>query len=107
MKNSIRDSLVKNILIGNSSLQEFVSYYFVFVNLPTIILVSYYKVIHSFSPGEVESTPIAPSARPSLTSFATSKGPVKLIQRVKIAHSIFTVCVKSVPLYHFKLAWVA
>ena len=38
----------------------------------------------------------------------SSKGPVKLIKRVKIAHSlfIFTVCVKSVPRYHFKLAYV-
>ena len=33
------------------------------------------------------------------------KGPVKLIKRVKIAHS-FLVCVKSVPRYHFKLAYV-
>ena len=33
------------------------------------------------------------------------KGSVKLIQRVKVAHS-FLVCVKSVPLYHFKLACV-
>ena len=35
-----------------------------------------------------------------------SKGPVKLIQQVKIAHSFFTVYVKSVPLYYFKLAYV-
>ena len=34
-----------------------------------------------------------------------SNGPVKLIQRVKIAHS-FLQCVKSVPLYHLKLAYV-
>ena len=33
------------------------------------------------------------------------KGPVKLMQRVKISHS-FLVCVKSVPLYHFKLTYV-
>ena len=33
-----------------------------------------------------------------------SKGPVKPIQRVKMAHS-FLVCVSSVPLYHFKLAY--
>ena len=33
------------------------------------------------------------------------KGPVKLIQRVKIAHS-FLICVKSAPIYHFKLAYV-
>ena len=33
------------------------------------------------------------------------KGPVKLIQRVKIARS-FLQCVKSVPLYHSKLAYV-
>ena len=33
------------------------------------------------------------------------KGPVKLIKRVKIAHS-FLVFVKSVPRYHFKLAYV-
>ena len=33
------------------------------------------------------------------------KGPVKPIQRVKIVHSFYTVCVKSVPLYHFKLAY--
>ena len=33
------------------------------------------------------------------------KGPVKLIQRVKITHS-FLVCVKSVPRYHFKFAYV-
>ena len=31
------------------------------------------------------------------------KGPVKLIKRVKIAHS-FSQSVKSVPRYHFKLA---
>ena len=30
------------------------------------------------------------------------KGPVKLIKRVKIAHS-YLQCVKSVPRYHFKL----
>ena len=34
------------------------------------------------------------------------KGPVKLIKRVKIAQSFFIVCVKSVPRYHFKLAYV-
>ena len=34
-----------------------------------------------------------------------AKGPVKLIKRVKMAHS-FLVCVKSVPRYHFKLAYV-
>ena len=28
------------------------------------------------------------------------------MQRVKIAHSFFTVSVKSVPRYHFKLAYV-
>ena len=33
------------------------------------------------------------------------KGPVKLIKRVKIAHS-FSVFIKSVPHYHFKLAYV-
>ena len=33
------------------------------------------------------------------------KGPVKLIQWVKIGHS-FLQSVKSVPLYHFKLAYV-
>ena len=33
------------------------------------------------------------------------KGPVKLIKRMKIAHS-FLVCVKLVPRYHFKLAYV-
>ena len=33
------------------------------------------------------------------------KGPVKLIERVKIAHSLLQ-CVKSVPHYHFKLAYV-
>ena len=33
------------------------------------------------------------------------KGPVKLMQWVKIAHS-FLVCNKSVPSYHFKLAYV-
>ena len=35
-----------------------------------------------------------------------NKVPVKLIQRVKIAHFIFSVCVKSVPLCHFRLAFV-
>ena len=41
-----------------------------------------------------------------LVIFSTSgKGPVKLIKQVKIAHS-FLVCVKSVPRYHFKLAYV-
>ena len=38
--------------------------------------------------------------------FRAAKGPVKLMQRVKIAHSFLTVCVKSVPRYHFKLAYV-
>ena len=33
------------------------------------------------------------------------KGPVKLIKWVKIAQS-FLVCIKSVPCYHFKLAYV-
>ena len=32
-----------------------------------------------------------------------TKGPVKLIKRVKIAHS-FLQCARSVPRYHFKLA---
>ena len=39
-------------------------------------------------------------------SFYSDKGPVKLIQRVKIGHSCFTVCVKSAPRYHFELAYV-
>ena len=34
------------------------------------------------------------------------KGPVKLIKRVKIAHSFLRVRVKLVPRYHFKLAYV-
>ena len=34
-----------------------------------------------------------------------AKGPVKLIKRVKIAHS-FLQSFKSVPLYYFKLAYV-
>ena len=34
------------------------------------------------------------------------KGPVKLIKWVKIAYFIFIVCVRSVPRYHFKLAYV-
>ena len=39
-----------------------------------------------------------------LVIFSTSgKGPVKLIQQVKIAHS-FLQCVRSVHIYHFKLA---
>ena len=38
-------------------------------------------------------------------SLLAGKGPVKLMQRVKIAHS-FSVCVPSVPRYHFKLAYV-
>ena len=38
-------------------------------------------------------------------TIAKVKGPVKLIKRVKIAYS-FLVCVKSVPRYHFKLAYV-
>ena len=33
------------------------------------------------------------------------KGPVKLMQRVKITHS-FLVCVESVPLHYFKLVYV-
>ena len=37
--------------------------------------------------------------------FYRRKGPVKLIKWVKIAHS-FLVCVRSVPRYHFKLAYV-
>ena len=34
------------------------------------------------------------------------KGPVKLMQRVNIAYSFFTVSAKSVARYHFKLAYV-
>ena len=37
----------------------------------------------------------------------TSKGPVKLIRRGENSSFILTVWVKSVPLYHFKLACVA
>ena len=33
--------------------------------------------------------------------FIHSKEPVKLIKRVKIANLYFTVCVRSVPRYHF------
>ena len=33
------------------------------------------------------------------------KGPVKLMQQVKVAHS-FLQSVKFVPLYHFKLAYI-
>ena len=39
------------------------------------------------------------------TNSQTRKGPVKIIKRVKIAHS-FLVCVRSVPRYHFKLSHV-
>ena len=39
-------------------------------------------------------------------SFQTPfKGPVKLMKLVKIPHS-FSVCVKSVPLYRFKIVYV-
>ena len=38
-------------------------------------------------------------------SYYSIKGPVKLIKRV-LSSFIFTVCVKSVPRYHFKLAYV-
>ena len=34
------------------------------------------------------------------------KGPVKLIKRVKNSSFIFTLGVRSVPHYHFKLAYV-
>ena len=34
------------------------------------------------------------------------KGPVKLIKQVKIAHSFFANCVRSVPRYDFKLTYV-
>ena len=34
------------------------------------------------------------------------KRPVKLMQWVKISHSLFAVCAKSVPRYHFMLAHV-
>ena len=34
------------------------------------------------------------------------KGPVKLIKRGENSSFIFTVCVRSVPHYHFKLAYV-
>ena len=37
--------------------------------------------------------------------FQEVKGPVKLIQGAKIAHSFYSLC-QSVPLYHFKLAYV-
>ena len=40
-----------------------------------------------------------------LVTCLEHNGPVKLIQYVKIAHSV-SVCVKSVPLYRFKLAYV-
>ena len=39
------------------------------------------------------------------SQFMLQKGPVKLMKRVKIAHS-FLQSVKSVPHYHFKLAYV-
>ena len=35
-----------------------------------------------------------------------SKGPVKLIKLVKNSSFILTICVKSVPRYNFKLAYV-
>ena len=40
-----------------------------------------------------------------LWASGKTKGPVKLIKQVKTAHS-FLACVKSVPPYHFKLAYV-
>ena len=39
-------------------------------------------------------------------SLLAGKGPVKLMQQVKVAHSFFTVCATSLPRYHFKLAYV-
>ena len=42
---------------------------------------------------------------PMVKAYLFLKGPVKLIKRVKIAHS-FLQCTKSVPRYHFKLAYV-
>ena len=38
-------------------------------------------------------------------SFYSNRGPVTLIKRVKITYS-FLQCVKLVPRYHFKLAYV-
>ena len=54
---------------------------------------------------------VVPSRRFLLVLLAlkieeNEKGPVKLIQQVKKSLFIFTVGVKSVPLYHFKLAYV-
>ena len=41
------------------------------------------------------------------SNFLTAtKGPVKLIKGVKIAHSFFTVCVRSILRCQFKLAYV-
>ena len=39
-------------------------------------------------------------------SIPDAKGLVKLMQRVKNSSFIFTVCVRSVPRYQFKLAYV-
>ena len=41
----------------------------------------------------------------SKTQSQDKKGPVKLIKQAKIAHS-FLQCVRSVPRYHSKLAYV-
>ena len=37
---------------------------------------------------------------------ADAKGPVKLIKGLKVAHSFLQSCVKSVPRYYYKLAYV-
>ena len=42
----------------------------------------------------------------SVMTLIKWKGPVKLMQQVKTAHLFFTIRVKSVPRYHFRLAYV-
>ena len=42
----------------------------------------------------------------STAAVSTPMHVLKLTKRVKIAHLIFAVCVKSVPHYHFKFVYV-
>ena len=59
---------------------------------------------------KVSQRALSPSGKAGLNVLGSItfayKGPVKLIQRVKIAHS-FLVCVESVPHYDFKLVYVS
>ena len=64
------------------------------------ILVNWKQSYSSVS-GKLNFPPLENSMK-----FWLSEGPVKLIHCMKKAHPFVQSCVKSVPLYHFRLAYV-